>query len=122
MVDQLREAITGLEADLEDLEESVRVVEETGDRWGLGAEEISRRRAFIDRVEREVGKIKNKLSARKGKGKAGKKGDAAGRYRDLPDEEERVGDGEEARRWEMEEQQVSLSASRGVGMAHGRPS
>lgn len=39
----------------------------------------------------------------KGKGKA----QDGGRYRDLPDEEDRIGDDpEEARRWEQEEQQV----------------
>jgi hypothetical protein len=49
----------------------------------------------------------------KGKGKQGSGSGANERYRDLPDEEERIGDGdngddpEEVRRWEMEEQQVS---------------
>jgi hypothetical protein len=41
----------------------------------------------------------------KGKGKSR---DGGGRYRDLPDEEERIGDDpDETRRWEQEEQQVS---------------
>jgi hypothetical protein len=41
----------------------------------------------------------------KGKGKSR---DDGGRYRDLPDEEERIGDDpDETRRWEQEEQQVS---------------
>jgi len=43
----------------------------------------------------------------KGKGKSR---DNGGRYRDLPDEEERIGDDpDETRRWEQEEQQVSHS-------------
>ena len=45
----------------------------------------------------------------KGKGKSR---DDGGRYRDLPDEEERIGDDpDETRRWEQEEQQVSLRSS-----------
>ena len=45
------------------------------------------------------------MVATKGKGKSR---DDGGRYRDLPDEEERVGDDpDETRRWEQEEQQVS---------------
>jgi hypothetical protein len=44
----------------------------------------------------------------KGKGKERD----GGRYRDLPDEEDRVGDDpDETRRWEQEEQQVSQSSS-----------
>lgn len=44
----------------------------------------------------------------KGKGKGKGKATNGGRYRDLPDEEERIGDDpDEARRWEQEEQQVS---------------
>lgn len=39
--------------------------------------------------------------------------DNGGRYRDLPDEEERIGDDpDETRRWEQEEQQVSHFTSR----------
>ena len=42
----------------------------------------------------------------KGKGKSR---DDGGRYRDLPDEEDRIGDDpDETRRWEQEEQQVSI--------------
>lgn len=43
-----------LEADLEDLEESVRVVEETGERWGIEVGEVQRRRGFVERVKGEV--------------------------------------------------------------------
>lgn len=44
------------------------------------------------------------------KGKA--KAQDGGRYRDLPDEEDRIGDDpEEARRWEQEEQQVRAFVS-----------
>lgn len=49
--------------------------------------------------------LRQKVVGFKGKGKSI---DDGGRYRDLPDEEERVGDDpDETRRWEQEEQQVS---------------
>ena len=43
-----------LEADLDDLDESVRVVESTGDRWGIDETEVQRRRGFVERVKGEV--------------------------------------------------------------------
>lgn len=43
-----------LETDVEDLEESVRVVEDMGERWGLGTNEVHKRRDFAQRVKREV--------------------------------------------------------------------
>ncbi|EIW68729.1 hypothetical protein TREMEDRAFT_31927, partial [Tremella mesenterica DSM 1558] len=52
--DQVRETLALLEADLEDLDESVRVVEATGERWGIGEEEVRRRRGFVEKVKREV--------------------------------------------------------------------
>lgn len=52
--DELRGTLSLLEADLEDLEESVRVVEETGERWGIGDDEVRRRRGFVQRVKGEV--------------------------------------------------------------------
>ncbi len=52
--DELRGTLSLLEADLEDLEESVRVVEETGERWGIEEDEVRRRRGFVERVKGEV--------------------------------------------------------------------
>jgi hypothetical protein len=52
--DELRGTLALLEADLEDLDESVRVVESTGDRWGIAPDEVSRRRGFVERVKKEV--------------------------------------------------------------------
>lgn len=54
-----------------------------------------------------VQELRRKVLESKGKGKARE----GGRYRDLPDEEDRIGDDPaEAARWEQEEQQVgSLS-------------
>ncbi|GFZ49183.1 hypothetical protein JCM24511_06933 [Saitozyma sp. JCM 24511] len=58
--DELRGTLALLEADLEDLDESVRVVESTGDRWGIGPDEVSRRRGFVERVKKEVRMIVRK--------------------------------------------------------------
>lgn len=52
--DELRGTLSMLETDVEDLEESVRVVEDMGERWGLGANEVRKRRDFVQRVKREV--------------------------------------------------------------------
>lgn len=52
--DELRGTLSMLETDVEDLEESVRVVEDMGERWGLGANEVHKRRDFVQRVKREV--------------------------------------------------------------------
>lgn len=53
-VEELQTTLGLLETDLEDLEECVRVVEDHGDRWGLGSSEVRERRAFVDRVSRTV--------------------------------------------------------------------
>ncbi|EAL21098.1 hypothetical protein CNBD4740 [Cryptococcus deneoformans B-3501A] len=52
--DELRGTLSMLETDVEDLEESVRVVEDMGERWGLGTNEVHKRRDFAQRVKREV--------------------------------------------------------------------
>jgi len=51
---ELRATLEALEADLEDLDESVRAVEGAGSRWGMGDQEIGRRRGFVERVKKEV--------------------------------------------------------------------
>lgn len=51
---ELRSALQLLETDLEDLDESVRVVEQHGDRWGLAHAEIVERRAFVNSLSSEV--------------------------------------------------------------------
>ncbi|RSH90290.1 hypothetical protein EHS25_001624 [Saitozyma podzolica] len=105
--DELRGTLALLEADLEDLDESVRVVESTGDRWGIAPDEVSRRRGFVERVKKEVRGLRGKVF---GKGGASPKGKerAMERYADDPDAMERgeAEDLEEAKRWEMEEQQM----------------
>lgn len=120
-----------LETDVEDLEESVRAVEDMGERWGLGANEVHKRRDFIQRVKREVEvgqrvsepdmptpadcpqslryKVHH-LGASNSKGKG--KDKASGRYRDEPADLERGGyDEDEVRRWEAQEQEVSSQSS-----------
>ena len=122
---QIRETITNLEADIEDLEETVRAVEAVGDRWGIPDSEKRARRQFVDRVKREVDALRSKISrsasaagtavaAAKGTGNGKGAAGGAGRYTDDPDAAERGAgarnaadeDPEEARRWEMEEQQL----------------
>jgi hypothetical protein len=51
---ELRATLEALEADLEDLDESVRAVEGAGSRWGMDDQEIGRRRGFVERVKKEV--------------------------------------------------------------------
>jgi hypothetical protein len=54
--------------------------------------------------------LRQKVVGSKGKGK-GKSKEQDGRYRDLPEEEDRIGDDlDETRRWEQEEQQVCLGS------------
>ncbi|KAL0255539.1 hypothetical protein I308_100343 [Cryptococcus tetragattii IND107] len=106
--DELRGTLSMLETDVEDLEESVRVVEDMGERWGLGANEVHKRRDFVQRVKREVESLRYKvhhLGASNSKGKG--KDNASGRYRDEPADLERGGyDEDEVRRWEAQEQEM----------------
>lgn len=51
---ELQSTLQLLEADLQDLDESVRVVESHGDRWGLAHTEVAERRAFVNSVASEV--------------------------------------------------------------------
>jgi len=52
---ELKATLAGLEADLEDLEESVKIVESTGARmFGLDDAEVIERRRYVRRVGREI--------------------------------------------------------------------
>ncbi|WVQ97809.1 hypothetical protein IAU59_004924 [Kwoniella sp. CBS 9459] len=128
----LRGTLTLLEGDLEDLEGSVEVVENMGDKWGISPSEVKRRRQFVERVKHEIENLRSKISGSsnkqtKGKGKATSNG---GRYRDEPDYDRDLEQGrssvrrdnaghygdngddgdeedlEEAKRWEAEQQQL----------------
>ncbi|OCF37582.1 hypothetical protein I316_00708 [Kwoniella heveanensis BCC8398] len=50
----LRGTLNILEGDLEDLEESVEVVESMGDKWGISPSEVRTRRQFVERVKGEI--------------------------------------------------------------------
>ncbi|WWC87211.1 uncharacterized protein L201_002098 [Kwoniella dendrophila CBS 6074] len=121
--EELQNTLQILESDLEDLEESVRVVEEMGDKWGISNIEVSSRKKFLSKVKKEISSLKNKIlpisSLQKGKGKQKQKQKSQdfqnGRYKDNPYDEidlERGGnddnedDLEEAKRWEAEQQQL----------------
>lgn len=52
---ELKATLAALEADLEDLEESVKIVETTGARmFGLDAAEVMERRRYVGRVRNEI--------------------------------------------------------------------
>jgi len=52
---ELKATLAALEADLEDLEESVRIVESTGARmFGLEEAEVMQRRQYVSHVRREI--------------------------------------------------------------------
>jgi hypothetical protein len=51
---EIKRVLELLEGDLEDLDESVRAVEAVGDRWGISEVEKKGRRAFVERIKREV--------------------------------------------------------------------
>ncbi|WWD07960.1 hypothetical protein V865_006069 [Kwoniella europaea PYCC6329] len=124
--EELKNTLQILEGDLEDLEESVRVVEGMGDRWGISPDEVGNRRKFVERVKKEirisVGQangfciekgLESKVTPTKGKGKAKAISDKNGRYKDNPDIDLERGyndddgdDLEEAKRWEAEQQQL----------------
>ncbi|KAK1926404.1 t-SNARE [Papiliotrema laurentii] len=107
--DELRGTLSLLEADLEDLDESVRIVESKGDRWGLGEDEVRKRRGFVQRVKRDVEGLRRKVLDKAGAKRDKGKGKEREPYRDLPDAEAGTlddGDPEEQKRWEMEEQQT----------------
>jgi len=52
--DELKGTLAALDADIEDLEESVRVVETVGGMYGLEEEEIRGRRKFVKGVKERV--------------------------------------------------------------------
>lgn len=118
---ELRGTLSLLEADLEDLEESVHIVEASGDRWGLGDDEVRKRRGFVERVKRDVGGLRARIRGM-GKDRKGKGREAEGPYRDAPNMERgEAADEDEQKRWEMEEQQVGCGHLPGRLQAHGRP-
>ncbi|KAF7764036.1 hypothetical protein Agabi119p4_8573 [Agaricus bisporus var. burnettii] len=60
---ELKATLTTLEADLEDLEESVKMVEATGARmFGLDDAEVMKRRKYIGHVRRELENMRGQVS------------------------------------------------------------
>ncbi|KAF9225935.1 hypothetical protein BS17DRAFT_572032 [Gyrodon lividus] len=59
---ELKATLAALEADLEDLEESVKVVESTGPRlFNLDDTEVTERRKYVGRVRREVESMRSEV-------------------------------------------------------------
>ncbi|TXT08749.1 hypothetical protein VHUM_02877 [Vanrija humicola] len=113
-IEELQTTLGLLETDLDDLEESVRAVEENGDRWGISDFEVRQRRGFVNRVtaEVQVSLLLNTLRPANHHYQTLQKkvhqisGTTSGAsYRDYV---EPASDGqfEEAEQWEREEQQV----------------
>ncbi|GMK59330.1 hypothetical protein CspeluHIS016_0703450 [Cutaneotrichosporon spelunceum] len=96
---ELQSALQLLETDLADLDESVHVVEQHGDRWGLAHAEVAERRAFVNSVSSEVARLKTAV------GEASRtRHTSLTPYRD-DDGSPPNDDYSEAERWEREEQQ-----------------
>ncbi|EPQ52214.1 hypothetical protein GLOTRDRAFT_80431 [Gloeophyllum trabeum ATCC 11539] len=61
---ELKATLAALEADLEDLEESVKIVERTGARmFGIEESELMERRQYVDRVRREIEGMRAELAS-----------------------------------------------------------
>ncbi|KAL7421308.1 hypothetical protein Q5752_004193 [Cryptotrichosporon argae] len=104
--DELRGTLGLLEADLEDLDECVRAVEQSGARWGIEPGEVGRRRQFLNRIRAEVKELRAKVFQG-----STRKADKVTGYRDDPDADLEAGDGNdaaEAERWERQEQQMLI--------------
>ncbi|KAF8491118.1 t-SNARE [Gautieria morchelliformis] len=60
---ELKATLAALDADLEDLEESVRIVEETGGRlFGLEEREVAERRKYVGQVRKAVENMRQEVS------------------------------------------------------------
>ncbi|KAF8524352.1 t-SNARE [Hysterangium stoloniferum] len=98
---ELKATLAALEADLEDLEESVRIVEDTGGRlFGLEEREVMGRRNYVGRVRKEIENMRQEVSAIP-QSSSGTKGKAT--VESTQPHEEQTGDQDE---WSREEQQM----------------
>ncbi|KAI0035438.1 syntaxin 6, N-terminal-domain-containing protein [Vararia minispora EC-137] len=62
---ELKATLSTLEADLEDLEESVKIVESTGARmFGLEEAEVMQRRRYVEHVRREIESMRAEVEGR----------------------------------------------------------
>ncbi|KAI5121705.1 hypothetical protein M0805_002098 [Coniferiporia weirii] len=69
---ELKATLSALEADLEDLEESVRVVETTGPRYfGLDDSEVQSRRRYVREVRQELENMRAEVAASENQGPSG---------------------------------------------------
>lgn len=116
-VEELQNALQLLEADLEDLDACVRVVEGHGERWGIDDVEVGKRRSFVNNISSkiQVGNASSLSEAKQqrlrsrvqqtAKSSQHRRSQPLARYRD--EEEGGAPDDHEGERWEQEEQQVS---------------
>ncbi|KAL7413481.1 t-SNARE [Mrakia frigida] len=105
--DELRGTLGALDADIEDLEESVRVVESVGGMYGLDEEEIRSRRKFVREVKGRVEAIRRSIQT--GNPSTGpsssRRPPPSHAYRD---EESSLGEPNDVESWEREEQMALM--------------
>lgn len=105
---ELKATLAALDADLEDLEESVKVVETTGARmFGLEEAEVMERRRYVTHVRREIDNMRAELGSEyQGRGRPmsqlGTPTPSLG-GQSLPPEE-----GDDQSEWAMQEQQMII--------------
>ncbi|KAG8853283.1 hypothetical protein FRB96_008368 [Tulasnella sp. 330] len=98
---ELKATLAALDADLEDLEESVRIVEGSGGRsFGIGGNEVIQRRQFCRFVRTEIESMRADLSP----GKASTSRSQPSRPAEVPSPEEEDDQSE----WERQEQATML--------------
>ncbi|KAG6901601.1 hypothetical protein C0995_010162, partial [Termitomyces sp. Mi166 len=105
-VSELKGTLAALEADLEDLDESVRIVESTDARnFGLDYAEVQRRRRYVTDVRKEIQSMRAEVSSPRASmpGAPLKSGLAS------PSSDREIGEGENHQEaWAREEQQLMM--------------
>ncbi|TDL22860.1 hypothetical protein BD410DRAFT_201918 [Rickenella mellea] len=98
---ELKATLSTLEADIDDLDESVKIVEQTGARkFGLDENEVIQRRQYVQQVRREVESMRDEVSS---KSQASRTKQAEHRSLRIEDEEE-----DDQAAWSHAEQQMIM--------------
>jgi len=104
---ELKAALSTLEADLEDLEESVRVVEQTGPRvFGLDDAEVQTRRRYVRDVRRELENMRVEVASSQNASTSYGSRQTAGARSPRPEDDGRHEDDQAA--WSRMEQQMIM--------------
>ncbi|KAG6919827.1 hypothetical protein DXG01_000332 [Tephrocybe rancida] len=107
-VTELRGTLATLEADLEDLDESVKIVESTDARnFGLDDAEVQRRRRYVSDVRKEIQSMKAELFSANARPSVPSASSGSGQASPGPERE--AGDGDDHQEaWAREEQQLIM--------------